>query len=118
MDSNLVECWIEYHTREKGNPDLFWAWEKLSEIAQKSPEEAWEYILKIATSTSNERVLSNLAAGPLEDLLVFHGPVFIDRIETYTRQNPPFVSVIKGVWQNNIQLSVWERVHAIQTKYS
>jgi hypothetical protein len=118
MALKLIESWIEYHSKEKGNPDLYWAWEELFEMVQKSPELAWEYILEIANYSSNERVLSNLAAGPLEDLLVLHGADFIDRIETITRQNPPFVPVVKGVWQNNMQPSIWERVHAMQSKYS
>ena len=116
MDSELINKWIEYHTTK--DQSLFWAWEALDEIIQNSPDEAFSYILEIASSTNNLEVLSNLGAGPLEDFLVLYGSTYIEQVETKARQVPQFTLVVKSVWQNAIENSVWERVSAIQAKYS
>lgn len=116
MDSKLVASWIEYHRQENGKPDLYWAWEELDNMVQTRPEQAWQYILEIVNGCSNERVLSNLAAGPLENLLVFHGADFIDQLEITARKKPRFVPIVKGVWQNSMPPSIWEAVHRIQIK--
>ncbi|SDU31743.1 DUF6869 domain-containing protein [Halopseudomonas salegens] len=116
MDESLSTKWIEYHAT--GNKDLFWAWEELESMVRKAPEHAWLQILDIAAATENQEVLSSLAAGPLEDLIALHGLNFIERLETKARQNPEIARLVTGVWRNNIPDSVWERLHAIQTKYS
>ncbi len=116
MDSELINKWIEYHsTKDKS---LYWAWEALDEIVQNSPDEALSYILEIATSTNNQEVLSNLGAGPLEDFLALYGANYIEHVETKARQVPQFTIVVKSVWQNSIEQSVWERVCAIQARHS
>ncbi len=115
MDENLSKKWIEYHAT--GNQELFWAWKELESMVLQAPERAWMQILDIATATDDQKVLSNLAAGPLEDLLVHHGLAFIERVEVKARQNPDFGRVMVGVWRNSMPESIWERVHAIQTRY-
>lgn len=116
MDSELIDKWIEYH--ETKDKDLFWAWGKLDEIVQNSPEEAFQYILQISISTNNPEVLSNLGAGPLEGFIVLYGSDYIERIEAKARQVPQFTRVILSVWENSIQPLVWEKISAIQAKYS
>ena len=59
----------------------FWAYETLDRICRDDPERALEIILLAAGLTTDQRILDNLAAGPLEDLLVRNGPVIISRIE-------------------------------------
>lgn len=116
MNSNLEEAWIEYH--ETKSADLFWAFEELEDLVRQNPEQAWEAIVSISRHSDDAQVLANLAAGPLEDILTYHGPAFIDRFEAYTRQHPEFVPVAKGVWGRGNEHSVWGRVHAVQAKYS
>ena len=116
MDERLSSNWIEYHATEDGS--LFWAWEQLDDMVRHVPERAWLQILDIAAATENQKVLSSLAAGPLEDLLALHGFNFIERLETEARQNPEIARLVTGVWRNNISDSVWERLRAIQTKSS
>jgi len=116
MSPNLVEGWIEYHTTK--DPDLFWSFEELNDLVHDDPEQAWKTIIEISSVSNDPEVSANLAAGPVEDLLQYHGSLFIDRFETYTRQHPEFVCVAKGVWGSGSESSVWPRVHALQSKYS
>lgn len=115
MDANLIHAWIEYHVTN--NRSLFWAWEELDRLVRVEPELSWKLIQDIALESDEPIVLANLAAGPLEDLLLHHGKQFIDRIEIYTRQNPHFVPVVMSVWSNAIEKEVWDRFHAMQLRY-
>ena len=114
----LIEAWIKYHAQETRVPDLFWAWEELENLVDDSPDDAWRIILEIAQRTDNQLVQANLAAGPLENLLVKHGIDFIERVETATHQVPAFTRVILGVWKNSMDEDIWNRVNTLQSRYS
>jgi hypothetical protein len=71
----LSEAWIEHQllSKETVNEATFWAWERLDELVRSEPEEAWKVIEAIRRANGSDRILGNLAAGPLEDLLANHG---------------------------------------------
>ena len=111
----IATAWMRCYRRKEWSPEreeFFWAWERLNDMVSKSPEDAWTIIETIRQSNPSEWVLSNLAAGPLEDLLAKHGPAFIDRIETLARQDPTFRHLLGGVWQNAIRDDIWTKVMA------
>jgi hypothetical protein len=62
----------------------------------------------------SDRAFAVLAAGPLEDLLAYHGSEFIDRVETEARRNPRFRDLLGGVWRNTITDDIWARVEKIR----
>ena len=55
----------------------------------------------------------NLSAGPLEDLLVYHGHEVIDRVESEARSNPKFASLLGGVWKNAMADDIWRRIQGV-----
>lgn len=116
MSPDLAEKWIAYHSTKQDS--LFWAFEELCTLCNEEPELAWETILRIFNLSSDPEILANLAAGPLEDILHNHGHEFIERFEIYTRQNPSFVPVARGVWISGAPKEIRERVIAVQQKYS
>jgi len=61
-------------------------------------------------------LLGNLAAGPLEDLLAYHGSEMIDELELLARRNPDFSYLLGGVWQNLMSDDVWKRVQAAASR--
>jgi hypothetical protein len=65
---------------------------------REQPEEAWVMILRLVELSPDDRVLANIAAGPLEDLLGLHPYVFIDRIEQLARSDATFRRCLSGVW--------------------
>ncbi len=91
---------------------LFWTFELLVQAAEKDPALCWRLIEAVVARDSDEQVLAALAAGPMEDLLVHHGPAFIDRIETKAAQNPLFRHLLAGVWRNEIAQDIWDRIVA------
>lgn len=111
-DENLlIQKWIEYHADTKTNSDLFWAWEQVNETVNDSPEEGWPLILALVEAAPNDLILANVAAGPLEDLIVQHSEQFIDRIEVMARQNAKFRKSLTGVWcEGDIPNEIYQRI--------
>jgi hypothetical protein len=90
----------------------FWAYSELAELVHKKPSEAFDIVLGILASTDDESVLDNLAAGPLEELIQFHGLLIIDLIEHEAIRNPSFMALLRGVWKAGSE-DVWRRIEAL-----
>lgn len=117
IDKNkLINAWILLRHAEENSPeynDNFWAFNSLSDISIKEPELCWELIEKIRKKDGSDVVLSNLAAGPLEDLLVKHGNQFIDLIEKDAKKDMQFRKLLGAVWKNDIDDDVWTRIKRV-----
>lgn len=74
------------------------------------PEVAWQAILQILQQELTDEQTANLAAGPVESLLTWHGRLFIERIESEAATNSRFNHLLGGVWQNDMPPEIWERV--------
>lgn len=103
---NLVDAWIKISTAlctfrdpnsnvEEAN---YWAFERLDDLVKNDPEKAWPLILEIRNATNDSKVLAQLAAGPLEDLINSSGDSFIDRIEALAKVDQDFRRLIGGIW--------------------
>jgi hypothetical protein len=111
--SKLINAWISYHKNDTSiseTNDQFWAWEMLDNFVSEQPELAWEVILGILTEDQSDVVMTNLAAGPLENLMARHGRCFIDRIDQQARKNSKFRFLLNGVWNSNIDPSILEKL--------
>lgn len=107
----LITTWIELHENSpENNDELFWAFEKLDDICRDDPPLTLKIIRAILASTQDERVLANLATGPLENLLSRHGEKVIVDIETLARKEPQFRSLLQRVWQLGMSEDIWNRV--------
>ena len=76
------------------------------------PEAVWSAVLRIIQHNLSEDQISILAAGPVEDLLAWHGEQFIDRIEAEAHRNPVFAHILGGVWRHDMPQAIWQRVEA------
>src|SRR5438067_10595551 len=61
------------------------------------PEVQWDVILEMVRQASDDD-LGHIAAGPIEGLLGWHGPAWIERVEAEAKQNPKFARAVTGVW--------------------
>jgi len=102
----LADMWIEYHHTD--DDELYKAVTKLERMVESDEERARRVILTIL------KIISNLAAGPVEDILVQHGDAFIDKVEVKTEKDPNFKKVIMEVWQNEMPSDIWDRVVLLQ----
>lgn len=101
----FVEELIRYYGRLSNNerPDLDFdiqsdtPWEVLRRCGQEvDPELAWTITKKLLTRAPDS-ALGYIAAGPIEDLISFHGIEFIDRLEEYASRNPRLVKALEAV---------------------
>jgi len=77
-------------------------------------DELWEFIKYTYKQDINDKVISVLAAGPLEDLLANCGENYIKEIETLSRQEPKFRHLLGGVWQNSMSDTLWQKICKIR----
>ena len=103
-------------------PDLVFAngW-VLYDLVGENPHLAWDVIKRVISryserdyfsdsKTEAQKVVGNLAAGPLEDLLSAHGPVFIEAAEAEARSDRRMAWTLGGVWQLGMSNEIWARV--------
>ncbi|MFD1122149.1 DUF6869 domain-containing protein [Methylophilus flavus] len=111
--TKLINAWISYHkngTSTSQTNDQFWAWEMLDKFVSEQPELAWEVILGILAEDQSAVVMTNVAAGPLENLMARHGRSFVDRIDQQARKNSEFRFLLNGVWSSNIDPAILKKL--------
>jgi len=113
---SLAEAWIRHHhpasSREE-KAESAWAWERLDALASERPETALAAIWAICERADDDRVLARLAAGPLEDLLVRHGPAVVAAVEARARAEAKVRKLLGAVWRNAIAEPVWLRLRRL-----
>jgi hypothetical protein len=113
---NIADAWIRLHHLPEESEEHernFWAFMRLSDLIRSDPEAAWSVIEKMLERDTSDVILSNVGAGPLENLLVAHGTRFIDRIEKRAKSDTTFKKVLGTVWKNAMSEDVWLRVKAV-----
>lgn len=112
----LADAWIAFTnspTGSQANEDLFWAFDDVYWVVQGDPAVGLDLILRILSKDSSGRIQENLSAGPLENLLAYHGEKIIARVEEEAFRNPLFKRLLGGVWQNSMSPEVWRRVQIV-----
>lgn len=113
-DAELIAAWIAGHETWDGTrPDLFWAYETLDKICRNEPERCLAVLEGIVAASESEIVLANLAAGPVENLLVRHGSAVVDSIVGRARADARWRKVLGAVWRNNMDDAVWEEIRRV-----
>jgi len=112
--NRIVEAWIAGHEAENGSPEQERHWWAVSQVIDwdldGDADRLWLFILATYNRNISDLVVSVLAAGPLEDLLAKHGPMFIERVEQLAGQDEKFNFLLGGVWQNTMSDEIWQRV--------
>ena len=112
----VAKDWValQYSTVEQAEHDPhFWAYQKLDDLCDDSPSEALTVINEILSVDSSKHILSNVGAGPLEDLLARNGMAIIDEIESLSRTNTAIKKALGAVWENSIDAEVWCKVESL-----
>jgi hypothetical protein len=112
----LATAWIALQNAPQGSSEHrkhFWAFEKLTDVREEEPEVCWIVINEIRKLDGSDKILASVASGPLEDLLVSHGPMFIARVEHLASTDPQFRKLLGALWQNDISDEIWGRVRAV-----
>ncbi|WP_395396333.1 DUF6869 domain-containing protein (plasmid) [Novosphingobium sp. BL-8A] len=97
--------------------DRAWA---IYDLTEDDPAVAWDAIkhvvarytlqeLLAAEKNEAQRIVECTASGPIEKLLIAHGPRFIGAMETEARRDLRMAWALGGVWRNSINEEVWLR---------
>ena len=101
----------KYSSEEAANKtEDFEIYESAFELVKSKPEDGLRFILEVLDQDPNDFAFANLAAGPLEDLLAFHGDRMIDRLEREAKANPAFDDLLGGVLLGRLKPDIAKRV--------
>jgi len=119
-DAQLAETWIRYQHKAKprdDDPD-FEAVEAFFSLLDDDPEHLYRLLEVVVQASDDEEVLSMVGAGPLEDLLCYHGEEFVDRVLVRARQDRSWRFALGNVWISRAKSrAVREQVEAAQKLY-
>ena len=114
--NRLIEAWIQMHLSESDSEEYesnFWAHEELWELCRNSPDEALELIINIIDDSPNEWILGNVAAGPFEDLMCYHGEVIMPKLKALSTNHPKLIQAMAGVWLDSNDTKVWQEFYSM-----
>jgi hypothetical protein len=109
----LATHWIRYWKNQEDSEEreaLSWVSEREWDLVRRAPHEAWQLILGVLEQDDSTEIQEVLSAGPLEDLLVYHGEAMIARIEARAIEDQRFARLLGGVWQRDMSEDLWSRV--------
>lgn len=124
--NDISDAWFAFHRahdeigdythRTDAGEEFFWVIEYLGETARHDPQACWDAISLIWSRTEENDMarLASLAAGPLEDLLAYHGGEVLPWVEQLCLSEPAFRTLLQGVWQNAIPPDIWERINELK----
>ena len=115
-DNDLATAWIQFQSLSKESLEydqLFSVAERLDDLARSEPAAAWNVIQEIIALNQSDTILAMVGAGPFEDLMVHHGALLIDKVESCARASPAFRRMLGTVWKNAISDEVWDRLRAV-----
>ena len=122
-NDELAEAWvtncrdaIEFGSGSEEAESTFWAYSELDRLCSEDPARALEVIEVIADLKPEERVMYNLAAGPLEDLLRRHGPRLIELVEELASRKDTFLFLFGGVLAVRMPPEIQARVQSLGEK--
>ncbi|WP_159094571.1 DUF6869 domain-containing protein [Stenotrophomonas sp. YAU14D1_LEIMI4_1] len=84
--------------------------DEVDDIIRLSPSGGWMFIEAVRRMNVDASLLSNLAAGPLEDYLIVHGDAEILRLENLAKQDRSLRELLGQTWKNSMSDEVWRRV--------
>ena len=108
----LADGWVANDVADQSDDTHFWAWEAARHLTEHHPARALEFICATLAQPISDETRYGLAAGPLEDVLVYCGPAVIEHVEQLARQDALFRDTLRGVWKNAMTDEIWDRVVA------
>jgi len=76
----------------------WWAYQALLDLGRSNPQEALTAILALVELAGTPELLERVGAGPLEDLLEYHGAAVIDEVESRAQTDSALRAALSHVW--------------------
>jgi len=82
----LIEAYLA-HARTQAETN-FWAFDEVVDLVRASARDGLTLVRELLSRPLEPEVLFYVAAGPLEDLLAWHGPEVVDEVIDLARRDP------------------------------
>jgi len=113
----VAKAWLSSASSGFEDDESLWAFEMLGPLAGLQPADfLWQVLLELVNRAESKKILSLIGAGPLESLLVHHGPTVIERVKDKASRNDRFLYVLTSVWEGGMDEDVWDQVQRICTE--
>jgi hypothetical protein len=113
-EEQVVDSYLRHYAL-KEDQDL-WAFDEVDQVVRRDPAAGLRLTCLLVNKASSDEALAYVAAGPLEDLLTFHGPTLIDRVTVAARADDRLQLALSCVWLNRAN-PVWERWFALMNEF-
>jgi hypothetical protein len=113
-EEQVVDSYLRHYAFKEEQD--FWAFDEVNQIVRRDPAAGLRLTCLLVNQTTSDEALAYVAAGPLEDLLTFHGPLFIDHVAVAARADERLQLALSGVWLNRAN-PVWERWFALMNEF-
>jgi hypothetical protein len=77
--------------------EWFWAWKEVEDEVRTPTGRTFELLLALVDSAKDNSALAYVGAGPIEELVNWHGATFMNQIEEAARRNRAFRYALSGV---------------------
>jgi hypothetical protein len=122
-DNEIAINWLRYYRDASAfgrdspiTEQSFVGYETLDDLCWKEPIHALKIVRDIFETHPEEKILYDLAAGPLEDLLVRHGNEVIPHLNQHIQENPEILTLLKSVWLDRMTQQVRLQLEEIVSK--
>ena len=95
---DLIKSWVKAQSldpRLDAYKRFGWAVDELIDMAYQNPEKLWILIPNIINYDSSKKTLGAIGAGLIEDLLIYHGREFINKVIELASTNPAFKKALQ-----------------------
>ena len=110
--AGLADLYLHYAgLPQESKAPYFWVWVCMNELQRQDPELSFECLRLCIEGLNTPIQAAFVAAGPLEDLIVYRGRQVIALIEEEAAASARFRYVLSGVWSQGIdETEIWQRV--------
>lgn len=114
--SFIAEAWVNFHLNEDRSlkkEENRWAEALVSNLAYDDADQCLRIVRHVVELNQSTEILSNLGAGPIEEMLVQHPTFVIEKIESLAKGCPAFRDALGAAWLDDVPEPVAKRVLAV-----
>ena len=118
--NELISTYFKNYKRfieGKSQNDTIWAVEKIEHLVKESPMQGLEAVIQLIKESDDDETLSYIAAGPLENLLVFNGSKIVDRLTKIADNDERIQLALSGVWLGEKEDDFYHSWRALMKRY-
>jgi len=117
--NEMARTWIAFQYSDRGSPErsaLALRALAIDDLAKKDPHSLLEVIRIVLQTDTSPKIISNLGAGLIEDLLRISGQSVISEVEALARSSNVFRDCLSCTWFHSIDPAIKERIqHTIDS---